>query len=306
MSVLHCVMMSHGGELLACYRGLLQSYHEYVQSTDSRLKVYEEKVNGADGLELQLSTLKKQVSRLNDKLDSSGASFAKSKAKEKERKKKTKSLTKSLDNLHAEVARLSAVLNQENVHEAEKDKELLRLKTTPSEFASFFRGQFQDLVQKFLAFNEFNRVQGELLSLAASARFEHGLSMHRTKDKFAIVLKKMAKFMSGAQDRFAEASPFVARTDYAFLNKISEHATEPLSESTVTPASKSLELSGNVDLTASAVASEHNEEMRILSHATRPRPNGFPRGTCNIAGQDSVELFAQKKGITVSPPSALC
>nr|GFA27588.1 hypothetical protein [Tanacetum cinerariifolium] len=220
MSVLHCVMMSHGGELLACYRSLLQSHHEYVQSTDSRLKVYEEKVDGADGLELQLSTLKKQVSRLNDKFDSPGASFAKSKAKEKERKKKTKSLTKSLDNLHAEVARLSAVLNQENVHEAEKDKELLRLKTTPSE------------------------VQGELLSLAASAGFEHGLSMHRTKDKFAIALKKMAKFMSGAQDRDARVSPSTTK------------------ESTVTPASKSLELSGNVDLTASAVASEHNEEMK--------------------------------------------
>ncbi|GJT23245.1 hypothetical protein Tco_0893182 [Tanacetum coccineum] len=32
-------------------------------------------------------------------------------------------------------------------------------------------------------------------------------------------------------------------------------------ESTMTPASKSLELSANVDLTASAVASVHNEEM---------------------------------------------
>ncbi|GKG33588.1 hypothetical protein Tco_0433747, partial [Tanacetum coccineum] len=29
--------------------------------------------------------------------------------------------------------------------------------------------------------------------------------------------------------RLAEASPLVAQTDYAFLNKISEHATEPLS-----------------------------------------------------------------------------
>ncbi|GKE04054.1 hypothetical protein Tco_1396072, partial [Tanacetum coccineum] len=44
MSVLHCMMMSHGGELLAHYRGLNQSHHEYVLSTDSRLKGYEEKV----------------------------------------------------------------------------------------------------------------------------------------------------------------------------------------------------------------------------------------------------------------------
>ncbi|GJZ45255.1 ribonuclease H-like domain-containing protein [Tanacetum coccineum] len=41
MSVLHCMMMSHGGELLARYRGLNQSHHEYVLSTDSRLKGYD-------------------------------------------------------------------------------------------------------------------------------------------------------------------------------------------------------------------------------------------------------------------------
>ncbi|GJW91052.1 hypothetical protein Tco_0168605 [Tanacetum coccineum] len=206
ISVLHCMIMSHGGELLARYHDLLQSHHEYVQSADSRLKGYEEKVAGAAGLKLQVSILKKQVSGLNDKLASSDASFAKSKAKGNERKKKIKSLTKSLDNLHAEVARLSAALNQVTVLEAEKDEEILRLKT---------------LLQ--------SRVQGELLSLAASAGFERGLSMHRTKDEFATVLKKMTNFMPGAQDRLAEASPLIVRTDYAFLNKIYEHATEPLS-----------------------------------------------------------------------------
>ncbi|GKB98549.1 hypothetical protein Tco_0984686 [Tanacetum coccineum] len=172
MSVLHCIMMSHGGELLARYRGLLQSHHEYVQSADFRQKGYEERVAGVAGLELQ--------------------------AKGKERKKKIKSLTKSLDNLHVEVVRLSTALNQATVLEAEKDEEILCLKATPLEFASFFRDKFQDLVWKFLASDEFSRVQGELLSLAASARFEHGLSMHRTKDEFGAVLKKMANFMPGA------------------------------------------------------------------------------------------------------------
>ncbi|GKF52017.1 hypothetical protein Tco_0148484, partial [Tanacetum coccineum] len=155
--------------------------------------------------------------------------FAKSKAKVKERKKKIKSLTKSLDNLHAEVARLSAALNQATVLEAEKNEEILRLKTTPPEFASFFCGQFQDLVRKFLASDKFSRVQGELFSLAESVGFERGLSMHQTKDEFATVLKKMANFMPSAQDRLAEASPLVSRTDYAFLNKISKHATKPIS-----------------------------------------------------------------------------
>ncbi|GKE83535.1 hypothetical protein Tco_1557277, partial [Tanacetum coccineum] len=59
LSVLHCMMMSHGGELLARYRGLNQSHHEYVLSADSRLKGYEEKVASLTGLEHQLSTLKK-------------------------------------------------------------------------------------------------------------------------------------------------------------------------------------------------------------------------------------------------------
>ncbi|GKF84384.1 hypothetical protein Tco_0249282, partial [Tanacetum coccineum] len=66
----------------------------------------EEKVANMTGLELQVAAFKKQVSRLNDKLTSSDASFAKSKAKGKERKKNIKSLGKSLDNVHGEVARL--------------------------------------------------------------------------------------------------------------------------------------------------------------------------------------------------------
>ncbi|GKC74699.1 hypothetical protein Tco_1120582 [Tanacetum coccineum] len=226
MSVLHCMMMSHDGGLLARYRGLSKSHHEYMLSADSRLKGYEEKVANMTELELQVAALKNQVSGLNDKLATSNASFAKSKAKGKERKKKIKSL-----------------------------------------------------------------VQGELLSLAASAGFERGLSMHQTKDEFADVLKKMVKFMLGAQERLAKASSLVAQTDYAFFNNISEYVVEPLSvilqlepkklvrptnvpiprdicvsppiakESTVTPVPKSLELSANVAHVSFVVASEQNEEQ---------------------------------------------
>nr|GEX24395.1 retrovirus-related Pol polyprotein from transposon TNT 1-94 [Tanacetum cinerariifolium] len=131
MSVLHCMMISHGCKLLNWYHGLLQSHHEYVLSADSRL---------------------------NDKLSSSNVSFEKYKDKGKERKKNVKSLTKSLNNLHTKVARLSFDLNRATILKVEKDKEILRLKTTPLELACFFRGQFQGLVRKFLAFDEFNRV----------------------------------------------------------------------------------------------------------------------------------------------------
>nr|GEU69569.1 hypothetical protein [Tanacetum cinerariifolium] len=165
MSVLHYMMMSHGGELFARYHRLNQYHHEYVLSTNSRLKGNEEKVSSLTRLELQVSTLKKHVSRINDKLATSNAFFTKSKAKEKERKKKITSLTKSMDNLHSEVARLFVALNQATILEAERDEEILRL------------------------------VQGELLFLAASAGFERGLSMHRTNDEFAAILKKMVNFM---------------------------------------------------------------------------------------------------------------
>ncbi|GKA51613.1 hypothetical protein Tco_0744809 [Tanacetum coccineum] len=205
------------------------------------LKGYEEKVAGLTGLELQVSTLKKQVSGLNDKLATSDASFSKSKAKGKERKKKIKFLSKSLDNFHSEEARLSATLNQATILEAEKDEEIL------------------------------NRVQCELLSLAASAGFERGLR------------------------KACRSFPLVAQSDYAFLNKISMYAAEPLSvilqlepeklvcsanvpiprdtrvsppiakESTMKPVSKSLELSANVVSASFAIALEQNEEQASVA-----------------------------------------
>ncbi|GKE26092.1 hypothetical protein Tco_1441476 [Tanacetum coccineum] len=152
MSVLHCLMMSHGGKLLARYLGLLQSHYEYVQSTDLRLKD----------------------------------------------------------------------LNRATILEAEKDEEILYLKATP------------------------------------------------------LALTK--------------ASSLVAQTDYDFLNKIFEHAAEPLyvilqlepeklarsdnvlasrnahvslpfaKESTMTPAFASLELPSDTAPTSSVAALEPNEE----------------------------------------------
>ncbi|GKA57152.1 hypothetical protein Tco_0756340 [Tanacetum coccineum] len=241
MSMLHCMMMSHGGELFARYHGLNECHHEYLLSADSRLKGYEEKVASLTRLELQVSTLKKQVSGLNDKLSSSDASFTKPKAKRKERKKKIKSLTKSLDNLHTEVARLFAALNQATILEAKKDEEILLLKASPLE------------------------VQGELLSLAASAGFECGLSMHRTKDEFADIWKKMANFMPGAHDRLAEASPFLEPEKLVHPTNVPASRDACVSlpiakESTLTPASKSLKLFTNVVPAPSAIASEQNEE----------------------------------------------
>ncbi|GJU89777.1 hypothetical protein Tco_1302200 [Tanacetum coccineum] len=235
---------THREMLLARYRGLLQSYHEYVQLADSRLKGCEEKVVSAAGLELQVSSLKKQ------------------------------SFTKSLDNLHAKVARLSAALNQATMLEAEKDEEILRLKKTPPEFASFFRGQFQDLVQKFLAFNEFSRVQGELLSLAASAEFERSLSMHQTEDEFATVLKKMANFMPATKPLsvILQLEPEkLARLANIPPSRDAHVSLPTIKDSTVTPASKYLEFSTNVDLTPSVVASKHEQMVNTEVDGSDPK-----------------------------------
>nr|GFB91937.1 hypothetical protein [Tanacetum cinerariifolium] len=132
-------MMTYGGEILTRYRSFLQSHHEYVQSTYSRPKGYQEKFASLTGLESHVSRLQRQVAGLNDKLSSFDVAFVKSKAKGKERKK-IKSLTKSLVNLHAKVARLSSDLNRVTVLKDKKDKKILHLKATPSEFISFFRG----------------------------------------------------------------------------------------------------------------------------------------------------------------------
>ncbi|GKE17988.1 hypothetical protein Tco_1425565, partial [Tanacetum coccineum] len=198
MSVLHCLMMSHGGELLALYHDLLQSHREYVQLMDSRLKGYQEKF----------------------------VSLTRSKAKGNERKKKIKSFTKSLYNLHAEVARMSADLNQATVLKAKRDEEILRLKATPSD-----------------------RVQAELLSLAANAGFERGLSMHQTKEEFAAVLKKISQFVPGAQDRLAKASPWDACVSPPIMKEL-----------TVTLASTSLELLSNTVPTSSTATLEPKKE----------------------------------------------
>ncbi|GKC45016.1 hypothetical protein Tco_1062738 [Tanacetum coccineum] len=183
--VLNCLMecCRMGGESLARYRDLIQSHHEYVAG-------------------------------LNDKLSSSDAAFAKSKSKGNERKKKIKSLTKSLDNLHVEVACLSADLNWATILEAEKDEEILHLKATPSEFASFFR----------------------VLILSI---YEHDV------EPLSVILQLKPKKLARLENVPASRD---ARVFYPLVK-----------ESSVTPASKSLEFPFNVILASSTTALDPNE-----------------------------------------------
>nr|GEX26906.1 hypothetical protein [Tanacetum cinerariifolium] len=61
------------------------------------------------------------------------------------------------------------------------------------------RLRFEGLVRRFLTSDEFSRVQGELLSLAASVSFELGLYMDRTQELLAGALKNISQFVLGAQ-----------------------------------------------------------------------------------------------------------
>ncbi|GJV86624.1 hypothetical protein Tco_1530562 [Tanacetum coccineum] len=257
MSVLHCLMMSHSEELLAWYCGLLRSNHEYAQFADSRLKGLQERCVAFQGPDSE------------------------AKAKGKDHKKKIKSLSKNLDQLTAEVVHLSASLNQAIVLEVKRDAEILWLKASPFEFTSFFQGGFKSLVRKFLASDEFSRVQGELLSLAASAGFERGLSMHQTQEEFDVVLTKISHFVLGAQGRLAEASLLVAQTDYPFLKKISDH------ELSVTPVSSSLKLPSNDALFSSVAALGQNEEW------VNAMVDMSEDGMVDHAVNESTEIFVQ-------------
>ncbi|GJS68848.1 hypothetical protein Tco_0683413 [Tanacetum coccineum] len=138
------------------------------------LKSFQQRLTSFQGLESQVSGLKKQVTDLNDKVIASDTAFVKDKAKGKEQKKKIKSFSKSLDQFTAEAARLASDLNQA-----------------------------RSLFRKFLASDEFSRVQHELLSLTASADFERG--------------------------RLLKATSLVATIIYPFLNKFEDHSAHPLS-----------------------------------------------------------------------------
>ncbi|GJW22672.1 hypothetical protein Tco_0328652 [Tanacetum coccineum] len=142
----------------------------------------------------------------------------------------------------------------------------------------------------FLASDEFSRVQGELFSLAASVGFERGLSMHRTKDEFAAVLKKILE-----PEKLVRSANIPIPRDTRVSHPIAQ-------ESTVKPISKSLELSANVNFTTSAVASEHNEEMvNVEVDGSDPKMtddtaavkfrNAFVQGI-SVALDDVAELVA--------------
>nr|GEW58233.1 hypothetical protein [Tanacetum cinerariifolium] len=85
--------------------------------------------------------------------------------------------------------------------------------------------------------------------------FERVLSMHQTKDEFVVVLKKMLNFIPGLEP---EKLVHPANVPIPKDTRVSPPIAKEL---TVTPISKSLELSANVSPASFVVALEHNEEQ---------------------------------------------
>nr|GEV10016.1 hypothetical protein [Tanacetum cinerariifolium] len=82
LNVMHCVMMSHGRELLAQFWGLIDTHNEYKLSSESKLT----------------------VGKLNEMAEASEIALIRAKEKSKARKKVVKFLTKALDQFIAKAA----------------------------------------------------------------------------------------------------------------------------------------------------------------------------------------------------------
>ncbi|GJX58062.1 hypothetical protein Tco_0289452, partial [Tanacetum coccineum] len=197
----------------------------------------------------QAYDLKKQVTGLNDKVTDYDAAFVKAKAKGKEQKKKIKSDALKGDQIVTAQGYLGDVyaLIEGYKHSlAEKYAKILRLKSSPPE------------------------VQGELLSLAASAGFERGLSMDQTQDRMTMALKKISHFVPGG---------------CWCLSSLSK-------ELTVTPTPSSLELFSKDDPPSSTAALDQNKDWLSVMVDTADEE------MVDAASDKPVEVFVQ--GVTHS------
>nr|GFA61989.1 hypothetical protein [Tanacetum cinerariifolium] len=209
--------------------------------------------------------------------------------KGKERKKKIESFTKNLDHLNAEVAHLTSGLNQATVLEAERDAEIQQLKASPPKFASFFRGWFHGLVRRFLASDEFSRVQGELFSFAASVGFERSLKVDRTKEEFAGVAHPLSTILQLEPKKLACPKSVPTSQD----TRVSSHMKK---ESIVTLVSSSLELPSNDAPSLSTAPFGQNEEWinamvdvpsnEMANSAANDKPKDvFVQGVSHVVGE---------------------
>nr|GEY26948.1 hypothetical protein [Tanacetum cinerariifolium] len=69
----------------------------------------------------------------------------------------------------------------------------------------------------------------ELLSLPVNVGSERGLRLNRNEEQLDEVIKKISKFVPGAQDKLAKATPLIATIKYPYMYKVVDHIDRPLS-----------------------------------------------------------------------------
>ncbi|GJT92577.1 hypothetical protein Tco_1081422 [Tanacetum coccineum] len=141
------------------------------------------------------------------------------------------------------------------------------------------------------------KVQGELLSLAASAGFERGLSMDQTQDRLAMALKKISHFVPGAQVVTYSTQPLSVIIDLE-PNRLARAVVVPApraasvspslsKELTVTPTPSSLELFSKDAPPLSTATSDQNEDWLSVMVDTADEE------MVDVASDKSVEIFVQ-------------
>ncbi|GKC49250.1 hypothetical protein Tco_1071995 [Tanacetum coccineum] len=105
------VMMSHGGELLARFRGLIKAHDQYKLLSETKFKGLQQQLSYINSLNSKISNLKEQIGTLNERVVTSKTTLVKARKKSKDRKKKSKSLSKALDQFTAKATRVASDSN---------------------------------------------------------------------------------------------------------------------------------------------------------------------------------------------------
>ncbi|GJR85997.1 hypothetical protein Tco_0210008 [Tanacetum coccineum] len=237
MSVLHCVMMSHGRELLAQFQGLMKAHDDYNLKSETKLKGLQHQLSFVSSLTSQVADLNKQVCTLKVIAKTFKAALVKANEIYKGRKKKRAKAHKSnqifearsfLGDIHAEIQAFNRSMD-------EKESEILHLKDKNEAF--------------------------------------HRLHVNYNEEQLVEAMKKVSNFFSWGPrlepERLAHSEPNLT------LSRVVDVSPPSLKESTNTSASTSKELvskdipsSSKVDM-AEQPSKEQTKEW-INEMITRP------------------------------------
>ncbi|GJS19790.1 hypothetical protein Tco_0448422, partial [Tanacetum coccineum] len=204
MNVLHCLMISHGRELMAQFRVLIKTYDEYRLKSEAKDKSLQQQLSSINSLNYQVTNLKRQVDVLQDQANTFVVAPAKAKEKSKGHKKKVKYLNKVIDQLTSETTKLGFV---------RADIEVVK----------------RTLSKSIRAISQF-RSAGGSPSLVVNVGFEQGLRVNCNEEQLAEVMSKVSMFVPSAKARLDQVVPLVATLKYPFLDKVSDCCDHPLAD----------------------------------------------------------------------------